>query len=81
MKCKHTCYCARLLRVLAANEEHDVPLAGIDIVILQEEDLVYAIFLQCTELDEKTDSSGQRLFNDQVLLASDLKKISLSGLQ
>jgi hypothetical protein len=74
--CEHTCYCARLLRVLAANEEHDVPLAGIDVVVLQEEYLVYAIFLQRTELDEKTNSSSQSLFNDQVLLASDLRGIS-----
>ena len=81
MKGKHTCYCARLFGVLAANKEHDIPLAGIDVVVLQEEDLVYAIFLKRTELDEKTNSSSQSLFNDQVLLASDLKDISLSGLQ
>jgi hypothetical protein len=56
-------------------------LAGIDVVVLQEEDLVYTIFLKGAELDEKTNSPGQRLFNDQVLLASDLRGISLSGLQ
>jgi hypothetical protein len=79
--CEQTSYCARPLGVLAANKEHDIPLAGIDVVVLQEEDLVYAIFLKRTELDEKTNSSSQSLFNDQVLLASDLKDISLSGLQ
>jgi hypothetical protein len=56
---KHTCYCARLFGVLAANEEHDIPLAGIDIVVLQKEDLVYAIFLKRAELDKKTNRPGQ----------------------
>jgi hypothetical protein len=52
-------------------------LAGIDIVVFQKENLVYAIFLERTELDEKTNSPSQRLLNDQVLLASDLRGISL----
>jgi hypothetical protein len=52
-------------------------LAGIDVVVFQEEDLVYAIFLKRAELDEKTNSPSQRLLNDQVLLASDLIGISL----
>ena len=77
MKGKHTCYCARLFGILAANEEDDIPLAGIDIVVFQKENLVYAIFLERTELDEKTNSPSQRLLNDQVLLASDLRGISL----
>jgi hypothetical protein len=72
----HTCYCACLFGVLAANEEHDVSLTGIDIVILQEKDLVYAIFLERAELDKKTDSPSERFLNDQILLASDLRGIS-----
>jgi hypothetical protein len=75
-KCKHTCYCARLFGVLAANEEHNIPLAGVDIVVLQEENLVYAIFLERTEFDEKTNSTSQRFLNNQILLASDLIDIS-----
>jgi hypothetical protein len=81
MRGKHTCYCARLFGILAANEENDIPLAGVDIVVFQEKDLVYAIFLKGAELDEQANGTGQRLLNDQILLASDLKDISLSGLQ
>ena len=55
-RCKHTCYCARLFGVLAANDEHDIPLAGIDVVIFQEEDFVYAILLERTKLDKKANS-------------------------
>ena len=76
MRCGHTCYCARLFGVLAANEEYDIPLAGINVVVLQKEDLVYAIFLKRTELDEKADCSSETLFNYKVLLASDLKCVS-----
>lgn len=76
MRCGHTCYCARLFGVLAANEEYDIPLAGINVVVLQKEDLVYAIFLKRTELDKETNSPGQRLLNDQILLPSDLEDIS-----
>jgi len=51
-------------------------LGGIDVVILKEEDLVYAIFLKRTELDEQTDCSSQSFLNDEILLASDLNFVS-----
>jgi hypothetical protein len=72
----HTSYCPSLFRVLAAYEEDYVPLGGIDIVVLKEEDLVDTIFLEGTELDKQSNSSSQGLFNDQILLASDLESVS-----
>jgi hypothetical protein len=48
----HTSYCPSLLSMLSPDEENHVPLGGIDIVVLKEEDLVYAILLKRTELDE-----------------------------
>lgn len=41
-------------------------------MILEEKGLVNAIFLESAELDNEADSTGQRLFNDQILLAADL---------
>ena len=46
------------LRILASNEEDDIPLAGIDIMILEEEKLVDAVFLQGAEFDEQTDGTS-----------------------
>lgn len=45
MRSMHTCYRPDFLRVLASDEKHDVPLAGIDIVVLEKEHLVDAILL------------------------------------
>jgi hypothetical protein len=72
----HTSYCPSLFRVLAAHEKDHVPLGGIDIVVLEEEDFVDAIFLESAELDKQSNSSSQGFFNDQVLLASDLEPVS-----
>ena len=48
----HTSYCPSLLGILAADEEDHVPLAGIDVVVLKEEDFVDAILLEGTEFDK-----------------------------
>lgn len=76
MKSVHTGYHPRLLRILASDKEHHIALAGVDVVVLEKEDLVDAVLLQRTELDEKTNRSGQRFLNDQVLLASNLDGVS-----
>lgn len=49
----HTCYRPNCLRILAPDQENDVPLALVDIVVLKEEQLVDSIFLERAELDEK----------------------------
>lgn len=53
-----TRYHADLLRIFASNHEDDAPLAGVDIVVLQEEKLVNAILLESAELDNEADSAS-----------------------
>lgn len=67
-----TCYHANLLRILSADQENNVSLAGIDVVILQEERFVDAIFLKIAELDDQANSASQRLLDDQILLSAEL---------
>lgn len=62
-----------LIQVVRAGQEHDILLRGVDIVILQEEHLVYAILLESRELDEETERPGQALLNHDVLLSSNLR--------
>lgn len=45
MRRKHTSYRPDFLRVLASDEEDDVPLASVDIVVFEKEDLVDAVLL------------------------------------
>jgi hypothetical protein len=45
MKSRHTCYNLDFLRRLASDQEDNIPLTGIDIVVLEEEDLVNAVLL------------------------------------
>jgi len=66
------------LRILPPDEEDNVPLAGIDIVILQEEQLVDPIFLERAEFDKEADDASKGALDDQVLLASDLKHVNES---
>jgi hypothetical protein len=60
------------LRLFSSNQEHDVALRRVDIVVLEEERLVHAIFLQRRELDKQVQGPGKRLFKHEILLASDL---------
>lgn len=73
---KHTSYCPSLLCILAANEEDDIALGGVNVVVLEEEYFVDTIFLKRAEFDEQTDRPSQGLLNDEVLLASDLQSVS-----
>jgi hypothetical protein len=54
----HTGYRPHSLCILASTEEDDIPLTGVHIVVLEEEDLVNSIFLESTELDKQPDSGS-----------------------
>jgi hypothetical protein len=69
-----TCYHAYLLCIFSSDHEDDVPLAGVNVVVLEEEWLVNAILLESAEFDDEANSASQRLLNDQVLLATNLVK-------
>ena len=49
---QRTSYRPDRLRLLASRQEDDIALARVDIVVLEEEDLVDSVFLECAELDE-----------------------------
>ena len=68
----HTSYCLRMACLFTPSQEHDVPLRGVDVVVLQQEYAIHSIFLKRRELDKYTNRSGQGFLNDQILFASDL---------
>ena len=45
-------------------------------MILEKEDFVNAILLKRTEFDEQTNRSSETLVDDEILLASDLLRVS-----
>lgn len=63
------------LGLLPSNKKHDIPLTGIDIVILKEERLINTILLERRELDQQVQRARERLLKDEVLLASDLVEV------
>ena len=71
-----TSNCHHSLRLLASNKKDHVPLRRVDIVVLEEEELVHAIFLQCRGLHQQVDRSCERFFEHEILLASDLGRVS-----
>lgn len=74
-----TSYRPDLLRALPSDQKDNVSLRGIHSVVFKKEDLIDSIFLKRAELDKKAYSTSQRLFDDQVLLASYLDLISMAS--
>lgn len=72
MKKKLTSYRSDFLCIFPSDQKDNVPLRGIDIVVLQKEKLVDAILLKRAELDKEAHGRGEGLFDDYVLLAADL---------
>ena len=68
----HTSYCYGLFSIISPCEKYYVPLGGVYVVILQEEDLVDTILLQGRELDKITGETSKRSLYDEVLLSSNL---------
>lgn len=60
-------------RALAASDEDDVALTGIDVVIFQDEELVDTIFLKCSNLDYQANGANQAAVEDDILLSSYLE--------
>jgi hypothetical protein len=61
-----------MLRLLATNEEDDIPLGRVDVCILQQKHAVYTVFLKHGKLDEQANWTCQLLADDEVLLAPGL---------
>lgn len=71
-KCGLTSNSHHSLRLLSSHKKHNVPLARIDIVVLEEEGLVDAILLERRELDQQVQWAGKCFLENQVLLSPDL---------
>lgn len=57
---------------LAAGQKDDIALTGVGVGVFEEEKLVDAVVLQRGDLDDGSDGAGEALFEDEVLLATDL---------
>ena len=68
-----TCNDFRMTAAFAPCDEDDIPLSRIDIVVVQIEDLVYAILSQRRDVDDRTDGANQAAIQDDILLATDLR--------
>lgn len=58
--------------LFSSDEKDDIALRRVDIVVLEEEGLVYAIFLQRGELDKQVQRASECFLKHEILLASDL---------
>jgi hypothetical protein len=58
----------------AAGDEDNIALACVGVVILQNEELVHAIFLKSCNLDYSSDWSDKTLIEDNVLLPTNLSR-------
>ena len=74
-----TCYDFRMTAAFAPCDEDDIPLSRIDIVVVQIEDLVYAILPQRRDVDDRTDGAHQAAIQDDVLLATDLRTAKIGS--
>ena len=57
---------------VSSGDEDNIALAGIGIVVLQEEDFVYSIVLESREFDKQTDWACEIFLYHEILLAADL---------
>ena len=57
----------------APRHEHYIVLAGIGIIVFQEEELVNTVILKCRDLDYESDRTSQTALNNEVLLPPNLR--------
>jgi hypothetical protein len=62
-----------MLAALAAGNEDDITLRGIDVVVVEDEELVDAVFLECAGLDDGAYGPEETAVEDDILLAADLR--------
>lgn len=67
-----TCYRLGVAATLASRDEHDIALAGVDILVLKDEELVDSILLEGSHLDYHADWADQAAIEDDIFLAADL---------
>lgn len=67
-----TCDALDLAATLATRNEDDIALACIDVIVLENEKLLNAVFLKCRDLDYDADGTHETAVEDDILLAPDL---------
>lgn len=58
----------------ASRNKDNIALAGICVVILQNEELVYSIFLKDSDLDYSSDRTNKALIENDILLPANLDR-------
>ena len=69
-----TCYCLRVAAAFAPRDEDDIALAGVDVLVLEDEELVDSVLLEGGDLDYHADRANQASVEDDILLAADLSR-------
>lgn len=69
-----TCYGLCMSAAFSASHKDDIALARIHVVILENEELIDAILLKRSNLDDCADGADQAAVKHEVLLAADLQK-------
>lgn len=67
-----TCYLGRTTGAFTPRYEDDIALAGICVVVLQEEELVDSVLLKRRNFHDGADGAGQAALEDEIELAADL---------
>ncbi len=67
-----TRYGIGLPSAFASSDEDDIVLAGVDVVIFQDKELVNSVFLKLGDLDNQPNGAYQAAIEDQVFLAANL---------
>lgn len=62
-----------MLAALAAGDEDDIMLRGIDVVVVEDEELVDAVFLEGAGLDDGAYGPEQTAVEDDILFAANLR--------
>ena len=62
----------RMAGAFAPRHENHIALAGVGIVVFDEEELVDAVILERRDLDHGTDGAGETSFDNEVLLTANL---------
>lgn len=72
-KCMRRRLTCDFLSMGGAGDEDDIPLGRRNIAAFQKEEFIDTIVLQGLHLDDCSDGAGEALFDDEVLLALDLR--------
>jgi len=68
----HTRYRLSMATDLSPCDKNDIVLAGVDVVIFENEEFVDAVFLQGSDLDYRTDGADETAVEHEVLLPAHL---------